>query len=236
MSAKIRQLLGIAAAAFAMLGIVEPVEALNFSNMDDLDNPPGQQFPLPPNSVAEGNYESNSEIFFFQEQSNFELPADVNVDANQPNPLGYNASMTSPGVIFAGTRVDSFYFSFDPVGSPSQTNISGPTITFDAPILGMIYLTDSLNSSDTPLARSGMIYDGQGTRGFETNGDLITWRNDNRTLDFTARVTGGRTDQARVLVAIPFEFSPGLGLVLAVGLIGSWELRKRLNKQSEISS
>ncbi len=106
--------------------------------------------------------------------------------------------------------------------------------------MGVITQSQSLNNSDNDtfgdkyLARSEIEYPTVPGRGLESP-DLLTWE-DEFTIEFTTMRARGSIDQVRVLTEIFFEFSPGLGLVLTVGLIGSWELRKRLSKQSEISS
>ena len=143
---------------------------------------------------------------------------------------------TTSGVISAGTLVDSYYFSFDPEGT-SRTELSTqPSISFDNPILGIITQSQSLNNSDNSLGRNSpfMYPTTNNSRGLERF-ELLTWE-DEFTIEFSRMRASGSVDQVRVLIEIPFEFSPGLGLVLAVGLIGSWELRKKLNKQSKISS
>ncbi len=222
-----------------MLGVVEPVYALTFSDMKDLDSPPEPQFP--PDSIVEGvgdgKYESNDTIFFFQEKNNFRLTEDVAVDITEIGTYPGNNTTTS-GVISAGTLVDSYYFSFDPEGT-SRTELSTqPSISFDNPILGIITQNQppnrTLNNSDSFFARNEIAYPTNNSRGLERF-ELLTWE-DEFTIEFSRMRASGSVDQVRVLIEIPFEFSPGLGLVLAVGLIGSWELRKRLNKQSKISS
>ncbi len=232
MLVKIRHLLEIAT-TFAILEVVEPVDALTFSDMKDLDSPPEPQFP--PDSVTQGQYESNDTIFFFQEKNNFRITEDVTVDITETGLYNGNDTTTSD-VISAGTLVDSYYFSFDPEGT-SRTELSTqPRISFDNPILGIITQSQSLNNSDNSLGRNSpfMYPTTNNSRGLERF-ERLTWEDD-FTIEFTRMRASGSVDQVRVLTEIPFEFSPGLGLVLAVGLIGLWELRKRLSKQSEINS
>ena len=110
-------------------------------------------------------------------------------------------------------------------------------IEFAAPILGIIYLKDSLDSTDSVsiLGRTGITYptDPSTVRGVEAEaGRGITWNNDNLNLSAQLSVNNNtvtKIDHFRVITRtdVPFDFSPGMGLVLAWGFFASSRMLKQ---------
>ena len=195
---------------------------LNFSNLDDLDDSSvGEGFP--PNSIDEGIFQSDSDLFFFKEQSNLTLTSALRVDADQPGT--YNSNNEIPSTIAAGTSIDSYYFSFDIPNNIQKSTSDLAEIEFSQPILGIIYLRNSLDRTDSVLQRTGITYPTSSTlsRGVEKDNPGITWENDNVNLSAQVFVTNNnnvRIDHFRVITAsdIPFDFSPTLGLIIVFGI------------------
>jgi hypothetical protein len=58
----------------------------------------------------------------------------------------------------AGTAVLSYFFHFDPVGASTTRRNSIGSLTFDRNILGVIFTTSRLGTTDIPLGASGTTY------------------------------------------------------------------------------
>ncbi|ELS02821.1 hypothetical protein Xen7305DRAFT_00025390 [Xenococcus sp. PCC 7305] len=195
---------------------------VNFSNLDDLDDSSaGETFP--PNSIDEGNFQDEDIMFFFTEQTGLNLISDLSVDANVSGT--FNRENANPGLINAGTLIDSYYFSFDIPNDITNSASDVIEIEFSQPILGIIFLTSSLNNTDSVLGRTGIDYPTNSNvlRGVESDPG-ITWDNDNLNLSAQLRVNNNnsfKVDHFRVVTAadIPFEFSPTSGLILVFGIV-----------------
>ena len=154
----------------------------------------------PDNTVGDDTFETPN-LYGFDEDQNILLGAPLSVD-------------TPAGQLATGTTVASHYIFFDP--GPTQRLIG--TVTFDAPVLAIIFSTNNLDDSDF-LADTGVTYLNPGLRGLE-RGDVVTISDTFEiSIDFTASTPG---DYIRVLTA----FSPGAATepgtlaVLAAGLLG----------------
>jgi len=137
-----------------------------------------------PPSVVFNDFESNTKIHMYTEQTNYPLPASVSVDITKPGLYGGSGGPSysvSSGILPAGTAVDCYFVFFDPVGSQSST-VSG-TITVGARILGVICTKGPLDNSDPILGKDGTRYDtGRNARQFEKNAEVVTLSEDMRTL------------------------------------------------------
>ena len=132
--------------------------------------------PIPIN-LELNSYQSNSDIFVFSEQQNLVLSGNLDVDVTEaglyePGPDMDERADLSPGVVLAGTTVNSYIVHFDEVSGGPYT-FEG-SVTFDNPILGLIILTDYLDASDSELGASGTTYDGTSVRGL----DILTHNQD----------------------------------------------------------
>lgn len=136
----------------------------------------------PPVSVELWELESDSELFMFAEKQNHVLARDLSVDLSQPGDYFPDTvpedrqtwEALNPGIIPAGTRVDSYYFHFDNKtyddtfrlrryrNCIGQYQVSG-SVTFKNPVLGIAMRAGagknaSLRRSDFELGLPGVDY------------------------------------------------------------------------------
>ena len=121
----------------------------------------------------------------------------------------------------AGTNVDVYYAYFDPVG----TQAGRGTVTFDAPVLGIVAYTERLPFSDF-LRVPGAPYPGIpafNARGWEET-EWAQLSPDRRTLTFNA-LASNPGDQFRIFteVAVP---EPGSCLLLGLGVAAMFARRR----------
>ncbi|WP_448586165.1 PEPxxWA-CTERM sorting domain-containing protein [Thermaurantiacus sp.] len=138
-----------------------------------------------------------------------------------PLSVDFLAGTGMPGVLPAGTRIDSHGFHLDPPGGP-QYNYVG-FVTFNRPIIAVITSGAWLVASDF-LGDPGTTYNSFGNRGLEIT-DSFTLSPDKKTLnfDFTARTPG---DNIRVLTYVP-EPATWAMLIAGFGLVGAAARRYR---------
>jgi hypothetical protein len=172
----------------------------------------------PPPSTALGALESNTQARAFNEVTNFTLATNLPVNATTPGTYTSNGSLT-PGIIPAGSVINSHYLYTDPVGG--ATAAYEGFVEFDATVIGIIVLRSDLNSSDF-LGAPGTIYADNVARGLELS----------QAERFTLTLTGNRinyrfntstaTDDIRVITLVP---TPGALALLGVG--GLVAMRRR---------
>lgn len=152
-----------------------------------------------PADVSPEALTSDTQAFVFTERQCETLTANLPVDVL--NPTGtYRDTATQPGVIPAGTRVDSYYVHFDQPGTAGTESVTG-TLTFDQPVLGIIFLTPTLNATDAAVGAPGTTYPtGANTafRGYEGPSDTVQVSADRLTVTFTATV-GAFQDELRII-------------------------------------
>jgi hypothetical protein len=171
-----------------------------------------------PPSTALGSLESNAVAHAFNEVTNFTLPTGLFVNATVPGIYNSVASLT-PGVIPAGTIVNSHYLYSDPIAG--ATSAYEGFVEFDGPVIGIIVLRADLNSSDF-LGALGTTYADNEARGLELS----------QAERFTLTIAGNRinyrfatstaTDDIRVITAVP---APGAAALAGIG--GLLALRRR---------
>jgi len=152
----------------------------------------------------------------FEEQQGVELSEDLAVDIDSPGSYSYAGPATS-GTIPAGTIVTSYLVHYDPlVTYPAQAvEVTGCSITFDTPILGLIFRSgrlgpDTLGDSDG-IVGSSLTYWTADTlsnvRGFDLwdgyDQDPITLSADRLTVSFDTKAN--TIDEMRILVAAEIE-------------------------------
>ena len=132
------------------------------------------QFESPPPLVSSTTGESNTTLNFFTERTNFVLPSTTPVDiAPGSFPTTYTGnSLLAPGTLAAGTAVDSYFMYSNPVGESQSLYPYTATLTFSAPILGVIVTTSTLTATSPSLGAPGTTYQTPG--GLETrDGDSV---------------------------------------------------------------
>lgn len=161
----------------------------------------------PPSDVTLNAFESNTEIFIFNEVQDFVLTSDLAVDFGGTG-----------GVISAGTAINSHFVHKDTLSG--TVTLSG-TATFDGVILGIIASPSNLNVSDPILGISGTIYptglDRRGTMTAGELGDSIAFLDDTLTL---TSATSSRPDQLRVITAVSAVPLPATVWLFSSGLLG----------------
>lgn len=173
-----------------------------------------------PASTVLGALESNTIARAFNEASSFALATNLPVNATTPGVYSSNGSLT-PGVIAAGTIVNSHYLYVDPVAD-GPANYEG-FVEFDQPILGVIVLRNALNSSDF-LGASGTSYGDNPARGLELSGnEVFTITLSQFRVNFRFNTTNA-TDDIRIITAVP---APGAAAML--GLAAAACVRRRRN-------
>ncbi len=178
--------------------------------------PSGQVQVAPiPGSVAEGAHESDELIRLFDEGETT-LTADVAADAVSPG--SWSSTMPAPpaGLVPEGTPVHVYLLHFDNVGTEAAATASG-SVEFAEEVLGLLFvcnevdnLCPTLDATDGTLGASAIYPTGDPLRGIELfQSDVVTLSGDRRSVD-VALTSRNRTDQVRILVAVPPEEDAGV--------------------------
>lgn len=170
-----------------------------------------------PASVLEGALESDTTVYAFNEKQGLTLSSGLLVNFVAPG-------FTSSGIIAAGTRVSSHFVHFDSVDDGiSPARLTG-SVSFDAPILGLIFSDARLNATDQLLGALGTTYPGGvAGRRFASGeaGDLFSISGGQLTFNFTSVVGDRFVDQMRVVTAaVPTPGSLALAGVALLALAG----------------
>lgn len=155
------------------------------------------------NFNANGPLEQSDVVQLYAEDPNKTLSGNLAVNALITGAITLNSgNKGSPGTIAAGTAIDSWYFHMDPAVSQTVNNIS---ITFDVPILGVIYSSASLDATDATLTTTtcngGCTFVSR-ARGTIEGGDSLTISADRKTLTINSlKVSNGRNlaDDFRII-------------------------------------
>jgi hypothetical protein len=190
--------------------------------------------------LFQGDLESSTFISVFDEQQNVILPSNLSVGFVPP----VNPPETLPGSpvgsIASGRSVNSHLIHFDPVGNSfndsTKVNLMG-SVTFNAPILGVIGGVNQLDNTDSntsghplasiPLGLTNVHYGWDGVRGMETGTYADTIQilsSDLNTVHVNFTVADVGIDQIRVITAVPI---PSAVLLFGSGLIGLAFLRRK---------
>lgn len=140
------------------------------------------------------------------------------VDRLNPVPgFNYTTSTVSPAVV--STYVNSHIIHFDDTNAGNPRNNIVGTVTFDSPIIGLIYINTRLNTSDGQLGNIGTtVYPfGVPNRGFAV---AYSGLDTARLLNpYTIQVTlGAAMDQIRVLT-LPVPAPGAMALLPLAGLL-----------------
>lgn len=148
-----------------------------------------------PASVAVNAIESDTFIELLRERQNYQLATDLNVNITSTGTFTSTASLT-PGVIGAGTRINSTYLFTDIVDDTNPITFDG-FVTFDTAILGVI--VTNFVASDAVVGLAPTTTYG-GNRALEFPQDTVIISADRRTLTFRP-TTINRIDAVRVITA-----------------------------------
>ncbi len=153
----------------------------------------------PPASVELGQLTSNEHGFVFTERTCAVLTGNLAVDV--VNPVGtYSETQVQPGTIPAGTKVDSYLVHLDE--ATNQGLALNGSLTFDRPVLGLIFLVPTLNASDAVVGAPATTYPTGSTpsRGYELASDRVQVSANRRTVTFSSSVgTPGFQDDLRII-------------------------------------
>lgn len=169
----------------------------------------------PATTVLDAN-ESDTQARVFAEAQTVTLAAALPVDITVAGLYDAPGDLT-PGVIGAGTVVNSHYLWTDPVGD--AVRVYEGFVEFNQPILGVIVLRAGLNGTDALLGNPLTLYADNAARGLElsTNADRVALSVSlfRVTFRFT---TSGATDDIRVITAVPAAPAAALGTFAGLAL------------------
>jgi len=171
-----------------------------------------QLLPASPTSVELGKQQSDTTIFLIPEQSWVELNQPLIVVPPTSHTYSTPGEFT-PLKLPAGTRCRSFLLHCD--FEHRNRPLTG-TVTFDRPILGVIFSSDGLQQSDRIFALKGLKYPSDESvfeygvsRGcvipYAGKGEMedqVILHADGRSLTVSMNAPGGNMDQLRVLVQL----------------------------------
>lgn len=170
----------------------------------------------PPANIQLGQWPSDTEARVWAERS-VVLTSPLAVDAVNAGVVWDNGAGNTPGVLPAGTTVAFTMLRTESVGNHSIA-FAG-FVTFDEPIIGLVFLEATLNGTDALAGRPGVIYNQNNLRGVDAGeADRLELSADRRRLDFSFQ-TGSKSDDVRIVTAVPAPAStlllPACGLLAA---------------------
>lgn len=170
----------------------------------------------PPPAVFNDSYLTDA-LVGYDEKQGYTLASGLSVDLL--------ASTSSPGMVSAGTTLDSHYFFLDPVSFLIEDSW---TIVFDKPVLAIITSTDLVFASDY-LGAAGTIYPGpfekRGLENCDVCVDEVTLL-DAYTLQVSLHVTEPG-DWFRVVTAASPVPVPAAAWLFGSGLLGLVAVARR---------
>ena len=166
------------------------------------------EFESPPPLVAPGQVKATPiHVFHGADQSKFSRRASGRHHARLelPSELRRLCDLT-PSTLSAGTAVDSYFMYSQPVGQPHNDYPYTATITFNAPILGLIVTTSTLNATNASVGAPGTTYDTTGDAGLESDDKVELVGAGTIHVEFSTSVD---TDDIRIITAAGPSTGPG---------------------------
>jgi len=184
----------------------------------------------PPASLAPGAYTNNTTIWAFTEQQGVTLASSLPVAISTPG-IWACCSGLVPGVIPAGTTVDSYLLYASPATSAVGTTDYIGSITFSPgqQILGIIIQYQSLFNTDALFGIPGVTYPPSNyiQAGLE-HGDTVVLGDNMQAVAVSLHVAPGNIDMIRILTtATSATPEPAAFLLLGSGLIGLALFKRR---------
>jgi ferric-dicitrate binding protein FerR (iron transport regulator) len=175
------------------------------------------KFVEPAASIVPGRYEDDEHLIVFPENEAVRLADSLNVTVDRPGSyVGSHESVAA--TIAAGRRVRSYLLQFNPVGRRlSEARQLSGSITFDRPILGLMFSNPHLAGSDAALAPKEFDKLTRGGRGLEP-ADRVELSDDRRTLAVHLS-TAGATDQIRLVIDLGTDETPPAAPLVAQALL-----------------
>jgi hypothetical protein len=179
----------------------------------------------PPASVQFNQLQSNTQVFAFQEQSDFTLPLILPVDVTAPGTYSKLSDIPLPSVISAGSVVNSYYLSADPdlPVLPLGFALFSGSVTFSPveSVLGIEFLEPSLLLGSLEVGASGTAYPPPPLGyGLELGNDSFTISADRSTVNLNWITGGGDdtggVDQIRIITEATAVPEPG-SIFLMIG-------------------
>ena len=167
----------------------------------------------------------NDMVVVFEEQYSFKLGSDL---------------VTDTATTSAGTYVGSYLVNYNPADIPGdhEQNHSGvQQISFSDQILGVIFSTDTLYSTDSTLGHDGVTYGNENYqyRGLEKPGvqdHYFLLENNTSLMSF--RTSGGGIDQMRIITAAPVPL-PAAVWMFGAGIIALAGFSRRSANKSKVA-
>jgi hypothetical protein len=180
-----------------------------------------------PTDLTTGAVESTEFISVFTEQQDLTLTEDLYVDLMGPGYFDHESQFWNPGTIDAGTNIDVYLLHLDNDETLAPVTILTGTMTFDKPIVGVLWESTTLHATDDMLGVPGVEYSDANRRGLElgSDNDWLDISPDGMSVTVNMRVPAGM-DELRVITSQPLP-APGALAVLAGGLFASGRRRRQ---------
>jgi hypothetical protein len=151
-----------------------------------------------PGSVISAAGGVEGEVQVFVENESFRPDGGVEVD--QVAVGAFAIAEPNPGeALEASGELRSYLVQLTPTEKEGAEEEVETSLTFDHPVVGVIFSSDRLDSSDAAV---GSALEEAGRRGLDSGEDEILLSEDRRTLNLRFRGGGDHAEQVRVLVAL----------------------------------
>jgi hypothetical protein len=155
----------------------------------------------PPSTVESGQFEHDLVLCFRERNEPVILKEPLPLSLDAPGHYRVRPKWKNFGRIPSGTLVDSYFVHLDAVGP--EKRLREGTITFDRPILGVVFSSQLLSEQNRILGSPSTSYSSERTNPKHDptlENETVTLSADRRTIRFSW-IIRSRSDQARVIVA-----------------------------------